>query len=942
MLVITYRYERPDTPSPSKGYHLASTSILQSPNDPRQFEYLKLSNGLVVLLVHQADSEKSAAALTVNVGHFDDPSDREGLAHFLEHMLFLGSSTYPQAGEVQQFISEHGGSHNAWTGTEHSQFYFDIEQQHFAGALSRFAAMFSCPLFSNDYVEKERQAIEAEFSLKLKDDSRRIYQVHKESINPAHPFAKFSVGNAQTLADRPGDSLQQAVSTFFHNQYSSQRMTLCLIGPQSLSELLTLAEQHFAAIANHLPTKQPLQVPLYLASHQQLQLNIKPHKSSNRLVVSFALPDIQPWYRYKLVSFIAHLLGDEGPGSLLALLKQQGLVNQLSAGGGIDGSNYKDFTLAFELTRDGRINYRQIVDAVFAKLRLLKDRAFPAALFAERQKLLSWAFQFYEPATALQTATDLALNLQHYPLQDVIFGDYRMEVPPESLYRQLLSYFNSSNLRLMLVADDVTTDREARWYHTPYSLAPLDPDWLSRLEHQTEHPELKLPESNPYLQSELYLLAKNAHMTVPERYCNLAGLQLWYKADTDFHSPKGHIYLQISLPESCKTIQQQAASRLWVELLLDRFNQQLYAATTAGLNYFLHVHRQGISLQTNGLTANQLALFADLLQQLPEPSFCRQRFTELKQQLCRHWQNSSKNKPVARLFSQLSALLQPQNPEPEELARVLATLSYDDFCCFRSEVWQQLSLEALLLGNWTRSDAGALQNLLRDWLTAQRSTGQPLTAQQYRYANPGPVWLHSQNPQAADHALVAYLAAADKSPAQIARFMLANHLLAPRYFHQLRTEQQLGYLVGTGYVPVNTLPGMAFYVQSPTYPAAELYLATVRFFRESISGLAALSDPEFQSLKQGLAAQLCERDTSLSARAKRFWLALSQADYQFQLNQQILTQLETLTAADFIGFLRQLLSADYPVLLLATDAPPINNYVNSLHKAELLEIMQRQ
>lgn len=198
MLVITYRYERPDTPCHSKGYHLASTSILQSPNDPRQFEYLKLSNGLAVLLVHQADSEKSAAALTVNVGHFDDPADREGLAHFLEHMLFLGSRAYPQAGELQQFISEHGGSHNAWTGTEHSQFYFDIEQQHFAAGLSRFAAMFSEPLFSSDYVEKERQSIEAEFSLKLKDDSRRIYQVHKESINPAHPFAKFSVGNAQT------------------------------------------------------------------------------------------------------------------------------------------------------------------------------------------------------------------------------------------------------------------------------------------------------------------------------------------------------------------------------------------------------------------------------------------------------------------------------------------------------------------------------------------------------------------------------------------------------------------------------------------------------------------------------------------------------------------------------------------------------------------------
>jgi len=340
---------------------LASSPILQSPNDPRQYRHLVLANGLAVLLVQQADSEKSAAALTVNVGHFDDPIEREGLAHFLEHMLFLGSAAYPQAGELQQFISEHGGSHNAWTGTEHSQFYFDLEQQHFADGLSRFAAMFTAPLFSSDYVEKERQAIEAEFSLKLKDDSRRIYQVHKESINPAHPFAKFSVGNAQTLADQPHESLQQAVKRFFDSQYSAQRMSLCLVGPQSLAELQQLATRYFSAIKGDVAAKSPLQVPLYLAEHQGLQLNIRPHKSSQRLVVSFALPDIQPWYRYKIVSFLAHLLGDEGPGSLLAVLKAQGLVNQLSAGGGIDGSNYKDFTLAFELTQLGRQQYQQVV-----------------------------------------------------------------------------------------------------------------------------------------------------------------------------------------------------------------------------------------------------------------------------------------------------------------------------------------------------------------------------------------------------------------------------------------------------------------------------------------------------------------------------------------------------------------------------------------------------
>src|SRR5690606_20188789 len=127
----------------------------------------------------------------------------------------LGSKNYPNAGDYQQFINHHGGSHNAWTGTEHSSFFFDIDSAFFAEALARFADMFCQPLFASDYVDKERHAIEAEFSLKLKDDGRRIYQVHKETINPAHPFAKFSVGNLTTLSDNPHSTLQQALRDFF-------------------------------------------------------------------------------------------------------------------------------------------------------------------------------------------------------------------------------------------------------------------------------------------------------------------------------------------------------------------------------------------------------------------------------------------------------------------------------------------------------------------------------------------------------------------------------------------------------------------------------------------------------------------------------------------------------------------------------------------------------
>ena len=87
---------------------------VQSPNDTKEYRYLELDNGLRTLLISDENADHAAASLDVNVGSLQDPKHRAGLAHFLEHMLFLGTKTYPVAGEYQSFISQHGGSHNGF------------------------------------------------------------------------------------------------------------------------------------------------------------------------------------------------------------------------------------------------------------------------------------------------------------------------------------------------------------------------------------------------------------------------------------------------------------------------------------------------------------------------------------------------------------------------------------------------------------------------------------------------------------------------------------------------------------------------------------------------------------------------------------------------------------------------------------------------------------
>ena len=141
----------------------------KSPNDLKKYQSLTLNNGLRVLLIHNEDTDKSAAALAVNVGHFNDDIDCQGICHLLEHMLFLGNDEFEDANAFNDFITTSGGSINAQTGTEYTSYFYEVSAEHEHQAIAHFRAMLCGPTFSETHIEKEVKAINAEFLLKKKD-----------------------------------------------------------------------------------------------------------------------------------------------------------------------------------------------------------------------------------------------------------------------------------------------------------------------------------------------------------------------------------------------------------------------------------------------------------------------------------------------------------------------------------------------------------------------------------------------------------------------------------------------------------------------------------------------------------------------------------------------------------------------------------------------------
>ncbi len=876
-------------------------AVYKSQNDHRQYQYRVLNNQLRVLLVEDMQSNQAAASMAVSVGHFDDPVERPGMAHFLEHMLFLGTEKYPDSGEYHAYINQHGGSNNAWTGTEQTNFFYSINAESLEGSLDRFSQFFIAPKFDLELVDRERQAIESEFSLKLKDDIRRVYQVQKETVNPKHPFSKFSVGNQTTLAGKQAD-IRDELLAFYQQHYSANIMTLCVVAPRPIAELDTIVKKYFSNIINRNVSKHYPQEAMITKDQRQKHIQIVPLKDQKRVSICFSLPEIDQFYKRKPLTFISHLLGNESPGSLLSYLKVQGLANNLSAGGGVNGYNFKDYSISIQLTDKGFAELDEVVTCVFEYIELIKQQGVQAWRYQERANLLDTAFRFQEQIKTLDLASHLSINMHHYDIEDIIYGDYRMDEMLEDETIQLLSMMSTTNMRLLTVAKESQVDTQAKWYDTPYQVRSLQPQQIAKWSSVTVRDSLQLPERNPFIVANPQARADKSDTPVPTIVAEGEGYRIWHKKDDEFNVPKGHLYLSLDSDQASSTPKQAALTRLYVEMLIDYLTEPTYQAEVAGLNYNIYPHQGGITLHLTGFTGNQEKLLTLIINKARERNFTEQRFNMIKNQILRSWNNVAQAKPISQLFTSLTVSLQKRSFEPARMAEELMLLTLDDLHNHVSAFYKKVYLEGLVYGDWLVEEAQQLGKRLQHLLSLVTKPSAESSRELINLDKRGSL-LREKAISHQDSAIIVYYQSRMATPERVALFSLLNHTMSSTFFHELRTKQQLGYMVGTGYLPLNRHPGMIFYVQSPTTGPRQLLEAIDEFIADFNYAVMQITNEQWESTKQGMISQIMEHDTNLKTRSQRYWVSLGNRDYGFNQREMVVAEVEKLTRAHLIKFM---------------------------------------
>ncbi len=870
----------------------AQEGIARSASDTSAYRYLELPNQLQVLLISDQKADKAAAALDVFVGSSSDPIQRQGLAHFLEHMLFLGTDKYPEPDEYQAFISEHGGQHNAYTSFENTNYFFDISPADFESALDRFSRFFVAPLFNSEYVDREKNAVHSEYKARIKNDYRRQMDVFSQVVNPEHPAAKFSVGNLDTLADRDG-KLREDLLAFYKAHYSANRMTLVVLAPRTLDELEAVVRARFEEVPNFDSAKPVHGKPLFKAGSLPLLVTMQPVRELRELSLTFPMPAVSDFDRQKPLGYLGNLIGHEGKGSLLGVLKSQGWAESLRAGEGISDLSGSSFDITIGLTPAGYEHWQQVLALVYKEIALVAQQGVARWRFDEQGALADQQFRYMELKDPVSRVSGLAANLQEYSYVDVIRGPYRMDLFDEILLHRMISYLKPDNAMAMLMAPEVEAGRETEKYQVPYSVSMLPSVETDIATAET----LSLPEANPYVPQNLALKypQKGDDPANPVVLVDQPGYRLWHFADNIYQVPKAQLYMAIKTPR-VSGLREAAMTDLYLRLVEETLNETSYEAALAGLRYGLNRRADGVGLLFSGFDDKLPLLVGSVVGGLLKPDMSGDLIERLRQELIRRWRNSAKDTPYLQLMREPGYLLDVNAWQPVRLAESLESFDADDFRQFVGDMYLGASMEMLASGNLDADNvkamaANAASRIVSDkpvaWL--ERGITEVLPGEKIEV----PLSIEHR-----DAGILRYYQGRGDSVEEAARFMFLRQLIKAPFFHELRTQQQLGYVVAAVDQGLDRVPGFGLLVQSPVAPVSKLEVAIDQFLEGFSDVMKAMTEDDFERHRAAILTGLREKPKSLAEQSARYWGSIDLRDYDFSRREQLIAAVEQMSRTE--------------------------------------------
>ncbi|CRX37884.1 insulinase family protein [Estrella lausannensis] len=590
----------------------ATLPILTPSLKERKTAKIRLNNGLEALVISDPGTNKSGAVLTVLTGSWSDPKEHMGMAHFLEHMLFMGTEKYPDESEYQRYIRESGGEANAFTSIDATSYMFSVDPNHLEGALDRFSNFFKSPLLSTSQVDRELKAIDQEYAKNIENDDIREVFVHRELSNPNHPIHKFSMGNSSTLADVS----QKELRDWYEKHYSSNLMRLIVIGQEPIEELKQMLEDKFKDVENKNLSPYVPKESLSQSGMRGKLIAIEPVKDVRSLTLVFELPkEAAQMKETKPHIVLSHILGHEGEGSLLSLLKEKGLATGIATGELTSSGENLEIVIEISLTEKGVREWNEALELTFKAINLLKTQAVPEYVFDDIQAVQKIEYQFQTRQDVFSDLMQKGLWLAEEPIST--FPERTLIIKrfdPEALLN-LAKHLNVDGAYIYLRAKPpllpYSLDKKETWLGAKYGIHPLPEGLKERLNHLGEEKKLFIPKHNSFIPKDFNKrplesdYAQKSLLPLPVPVLTTERAKIYFAQDNTYLEPKAALSLLIRSPLiNPKDTRSIVLTDLYLKAVNDALTPLIYPAKIAGLEFRIKRDDAGLMLYVSGYSGS--------------------------------------------------------------------------------------------------------------------------------------------------------------------------------------------------------------------------------------------------------------------------------------------------------------------------------------------------
>lgn len=709
-------------------------SVLSPESDDSSYSLLRLPGGLTCLLSSfpppppGSPPRKSAVAICVGSGSFDDPYDLQGSAHFLEHLVFMGSRNYQGEDDFMDFVKRSGGSMNAATYREYTVYHVETDSSFAEESLSRLSDMVFFPLLREESIRKEVSAVENEFQTSLPNDSFRAAWATRSVYRRGHPYRNFFHGDRRSLS-RFGEAgegeVRESLLSFHSSHYVSGNISCVVSAPFPLPTLRSWAERLLSpAPCGPRHRRGGVGSPL-VGVRLPLCVDVRSDSSPTFVSLEWTLPPDPEDAVSGVGACVMAALGDEGEGSLLSDLRERGIALDLFS----DVEHTQLGTQAqitLRLTPLGLSSLPSSLEKVFARLgSVRRETASLRRFWGERASCAREAFRWREREGASDFVHEAARRL----MRDGVGEKFALVDEPlyDSFDEGKASLFCSSlspssvlvTLRRKCPVHEYGV-REA-WTGVPMRVLPFPSSvveaWRRAFLSPPPLPFSPVPPPNPFLPSPL---------PASEGKASPLSLSSWEEevrcwwGSSGRPSPRLWIEVQLCWGGASSSLSSSTLSLLcasWSEAAGREF---AYSASSAGASFSLLPFGGGVRLSCSGFPDQSLSLArrgVDLLLTLPLPrpsSFLRLRRKAIESA------SAARRDAMSVLRSESSSLLSGDAWSLSDQESALGEASLEGASFAAEGVVMRSRVDVVAYGERAREAAEEVGNAMREGRRVKR------------------------------------------------------------------------------------------------------------------------------------------------------------------------------------------------------------------------------